>query len=57
MDKISDRIKEIDKEISNLYQERRILEMEQQEKWKELGYASKNITASADDEYKFILWA
>ena len=35
---ISQRLKEIDEEISALYQEKHMLEMEQQEYWRKMGW-------------------
>ena len=45
---ISQRIKEIDSEISTLYQEKRMLEMEQQRHWEEMGWTGP-IVANAED--------
>jgi len=45
---ISQRLKEIDEEISALYQEKRILEMEQQEYWRKMGWIGP-IIAKAED--------
>jgi len=35
---INERLKEIDNEIAKLYQERRFLEMQQQEHWRKMGW-------------------
>ena len=45
---ISQRLKEIDEEISALYQEKRMLEMEQQEYWRKMGWTGPFI-ANAED--------
>jgi hypothetical protein len=37
MESISKRLREIDKELADLYREKRILEMEQQEYWRKMG--------------------
>lgn len=44
---ISQRLKEIDEKISALYQEKHMLEMEQQEYWRKMG--SDSLIANAED--------
>lgn len=50
MSSISERIKEIDDEITRLYNEKRILEFEQQEEWKEKGYSRSLFLNASDDK-------
>lgn len=45
---ISQRISEIDAQISELYRERHLLEMEQQRHWEEMGLTGA-LTANAND--------
>lgn len=49
MNSISKRLKEIDEEISRLYNEKRILEMEQQEYWRKMGWTHSIYTARRED--------
>ena len=51
MNSISKRLREIDEELSKLYQEKRILEMEQQEYWREMGWTGP-ITANAEENFE-----
>ena len=45
---ISQRLKEIDEEISALYQEKHMLEMEQQEYWRKMGWTGTFIAKAED---------
>jgi len=53
MDSISKRLREIDKEIAELYREKRILENEQQEYWRKMGYTD-SLTANAEENFETI---
>ena len=50
MNSISKRLKEIDEEISRLYNEKRILEMEQQEYWRKMGWTGPIVAKREDYE-------
>ena len=52
---INERLKEIDDEIAKLYQERRFLEMQQQEEWRRRNWTGP-ITATADDDHTKIYY-
>ena len=54
-DLINERLKEIDKEIAKLYQERRFLEMQQQEEWRRRNWTGP-ITATVDDDHTKICY-
>ena len=52
---INERLKEIDNEIAKLYQERRFLEMQQQEEWRRRNWIGP-ITATVDDDHTKIYY-
>ena len=53
---INERLKEIDDEIAKLYQERRFLEMQQQEEWRRRNWTGP-ITATVDDDHTKIYFS
>jgi hypothetical protein len=50
MESISKRLREIDKELADLYREKRILEMEQQEHWRKMGWTGPIVAKREDYE-------
>jgi len=50
MNSISRRLKEIDEELSKLYQEKRLLEMQQQEYCRQIGWPGP-ITANVEEKF------
>ena len=53
---INERLKEIDNEIAKLYQERRFLEMQQQEEWRRRNWTGP-ITSTVDDDHTKIYFS
>jgi len=50
MNSINKRLREIDEELVNLYREKRILEAQQQEYWREMGFGGA--ITNADENFE-----